>query len=80
MKLIHIRILKDVMCVCESEEDEKDMATKTLDTKFTLNESEAMEILKTSRRVIKESNIFNDIKLSRTEKVKHASDILESRK
>lgn len=67
------------MCLCENEE-EKDMATKALDTNFTLNESEAIEILRAPRRTIKESTIFNDLKLSREEKVKHASKILNSRK
>lgn len=66
--------------MCESEKGERNMATKALDTNFTLNESEALEILSAPRRIIKESSILNDIKLSHEAKVKHASDILESRK
>jgi hypothetical protein len=66
--------------MCENKKEEKDMATKALDTNFTLNESEAMEIIRAPRRMIKESKIFNDIKLSRDEKIKHASNILNSRK
>ena len=44
------------------------------------NQSEAMEILGAPRRTIKESDIFNDIKLSQANKVKHAASILKSRK
>ncbi|MEK5069621.1 hypothetical protein [Sporosarcina sp. FSL K6-1508] len=56
------------------------MATKALETNFTLNQSEAMEILRAPRRTIKESDIFNDIKQSSANKIKHASSILDSRK
>lgn len=68
------------MYMCENKEEEKDMATKALETNFTLNQSEAMEILGAPRRTIKESDIFNDIKLSQANKVKHAASILKSRK
>lgn len=68
------------MYMCENKEEEKDMATKALETNFTLNQSEAMEILRAPRKTIKESDIFNDIKQSRANKIKHASSILNSRK
>ncbi|WP_158701661.1 hypothetical protein [Lentibacillus sp. Marseille-P4043] len=56
------------------------MATKALETNYTLNEYEAKEILMTPRKLIKESHIFNDINLSREEKIKHAASILKSRR
>jgi hypothetical protein len=62
------------------EEEGKDMATKAFATDLTLNESEAVKILKTPRRSIKETDVFNDINLSHEEKIKHATNILNSRK
>lgn len=67
------------MCKSKEEED-MDMATKAIETNFTLNQSETMKIISTPKRVIKESDVFNDIKLSQVNKIKHAASILKSRK
>jgi hypothetical protein len=68
-----------VIKLCDNEEEKK-LATHALDTTYTLNEREAKKILETPRKRISESNIFNDLKLSRTERIQHAANILNSRK
>lgn len=62
------------------DKEEKEMATEVLEQYFTLNEEEANKILKTPRTIIKENNIFNDIHLTKKERIAHAANILSSRK
>ncbi|MEK5107206.1 hypothetical protein MHI57_10680 [Cytobacillus sp. FSL K6-0129] len=56
------------------------MATQVLETQYTLNEQEAIQILETPLKSITETNVFNDINLSRADRIKHAANILNSRK
>jgi hypothetical protein len=64
----------------KNNREEKDMATETLKRNYTLNEHEAQKILSTPRTIIKQSNVFNDIHLSKKERVAYAKNILKSRK
>ncbi|WP_243290350.1 hypothetical protein [Bacillus sp. FJAT-47783] len=56
------------------------MATVTSQDRFVINESSAQKILSTPRTVIKESNVFNDIKMNNKERIAHAANVLKSRK
>ncbi|WP_142383385.1 hypothetical protein [Bacillus sp. V3-13] len=56
------------------------MATSTLYERFTLNESEVKQIISTPRTQITEINVFNDVKLTKEERVAHSANILKSRK
>ncbi|MFK4388807.1 hypothetical protein ABH916_000735 [Peribacillus frigoritolerans] len=56
------------------------MATTTMDERFTLNEKELDQIIATPRTVIPEVNVFNDIMLSKKERIAHAANILKRRK
>ncbi|MCU5500348.1 hypothetical protein OCF63_20620 [Bacillus wiedmannii] len=56
------------------------MATSTLYEKFTLNQSTANKIIKSSVTKLPEINIFNDIKLNTSERIANAAKILKSRK
>ncbi|MCM3732745.1 hypothetical protein M3196_13910 [Fictibacillus nanhaiensis] len=57
-----------------------EMATSTLYEKFTLTEATANKILETSRTILPEINVFNDIKLNEKDRIAHAANILKSRK
>ncbi len=59
---------------------EKEVATVTSQDRFVINESSAQKILSTPRTVIKESNVFNDIKMNNKERIAHAANVLKSRK
>jgi hypothetical protein len=67
-----------VVFVCKKEEVE--MATETINNRFTLNEEESKKIIASPRTKIKESNVLNDIKLNKSERIANASRILNSRK
>ncbi|WP_230129808.1 hypothetical protein [Bacillus sp. CECT 9360] len=58
------------------------MATSTdkLYERFTLNEDEVDKIIATPRTKIPEVNVFNDIMLSKKERIAHAANILKRRK
>lgn len=56
------------------------MATATMYDTFTLNEERSRQILSTKRTVIRETNVFNDIKVNKTERIANAASILKSRK
>jgi len=60
--------------------EEDDMATFTLDATYTLNESEAKMIAETPRRKVVETGIFNDLDLSKSDRIKRAASILDSRR
>ena len=45
---------------------------------FTINEHQANLILNTPRTIIKETNVFSDLKLSKPERLANARRILES--
>ena len=54
---------------------------KTFLTKrFVLNEHEIAQILDTTSKNIKQSNTFNDLQLTKGERIAHASSILKSNK
>ncbi|WP_197280087.1 hypothetical protein [Bacillus sp. FJAT-27251] len=56
------------------------MATSTIFDPYTLTESDVQKLLKTPRTKIPETNLFNDIKLSNKDRIRHAESILKSRK
>lgn len=56
------------------------MATYVLDATYTLNESEAKMILETPRRKVVETGVLNDLTLSKSDRIKRAADILNSRR
>lgn len=60
--------------------DDVEMATETIFQRFTLDENESRKILSTPRTRINETNVFNDIKLSKKERMANAKRILNSRK
>ena len=57
-----------------------EMATETIYERFTLNEEDSRKIISSPRIKIKESNVLNDIKLTREERLANAARILNSRK
>ncbi|MED3792415.1 hypothetical protein P4571_08160 [Niallia alba] len=48
--------------------------------KYTLNESEAKMIAETPRRKVVKTGIFNDLDLTKSDRIKRAASILDSRK
>lgn len=60
--------------------DEKDMATETILKPFYLDEEMAKKIISAPRTVIKESGVYNDLKVSKSERLANAKRILNSRK
>jgi hypothetical protein len=64
--------------MCEKEENE--MATETIFNRYTLNESESKKIISAPRTTISDSNVFNDVKLNKTDRISNAARILDSRK
>ena len=68
------------MCDKSGKKEEQEMATETLCKHYTINEEEANLILNTKPIKIKESGIFNDLNLSKRERLAHAASILNSRK
>lgn len=71
--------LEEVKKLCDDKEEDE-LATQVLETQYTLNEQEAIQILETPLKSITETNVFNDINLSRADRIKHAANILNSRK
>ena len=51
-----------------------------LTNRFVLNEHEIAQILDTPSKKIKQSNTFNDLQLTKEERIAHASSILKSNK
>jgi len=64
--------------VCDKEDVE--MATETIFQRFTLDEEASKKIISSPRTKIKHSNVFNDIKLNKSERIANAAKILNSRK
>ncbi|WP_342689403.1 hypothetical protein GKC22_01260 [Bacillus pumilus] len=63
----------------KEEEEEKKMATQMLDQTFTtLNEAEALQILKTPKKNIRKTNVLSDIHLSDKERINNAANILKA--
>lgn len=62
------------------EEEEMDMATTAITGKFVLNEDEVTQILETPRKKIRQTNAFNDLNLTKDERIAHAANILKSNK
>ncbi|HHW37974.1 MAG TPA: hypothetical protein GXX18_12135 [Bacillales bacterium] len=60
--------------------DDVEMATETIYERFTIDENESRKIISTPRTKINETNVFNDIKLNRKERMANARRILNSRK
>ncbi|MEW9053044.1 MAG: hypothetical protein AB2392_17925 [Neobacillus sp.] len=56
------------------------MATETIFNRYTLNESEAKKIISAPRTTISDSNVFNDVKLNKSDRIANAARILDSRK
>ncbi|MGN8845218.1 hypothetical protein ACTNDN_20660 [Niallia sp. HCP3S3_B10] len=56
------------------------MATFTLDATYTLNESEAKMLAETPRRKVVDTGIFNDLNLTKSDRIKRAANILDSRR
>jgi hypothetical protein len=63
-----------------SNREDFEMATETIYERFTLNEEDSRKIISSPRTKIKESNVLNDIKLTREERLANAARILNSRK
>ncbi|HHW36801.1 MAG TPA: hypothetical protein GXX18_06110 [Bacillales bacterium] len=57
-----------------------EMATKTVYERYTIDGKETRKIISAPRTKINETNVFNDIKLNRKEKIANARRILNSRK
>lgn len=64
----------------QEKQEGKEMATSTLYKKFSLNEEDVQKLISTPIKTIKESNVFNDIKLNEKDRVAHATKIMASRK
>jgi len=62
------------------EDVEMATITDTMYDRFTLNEEEVDRIIATPRTEIPEVNVFNDIMLSKKERIAHAANILKKRK
>ncbi|WP_132005302.1 hypothetical protein [Mesobacillus foraminis] len=62
------------------EKENRDMATATIYDTFTLNEDAIRKIISSPRTKIKESGVFNDLKVSETERLANAQRILNSRR
>ncbi|MFB6468862.1 hypothetical protein ACE38V_19075 [Cytobacillus sp. Hz8] len=56
------------------------MATETIFQRFTLDEETSKKIISTPHTKIKQTNVFNDIKLNKSERLANAARILNSRK
>ncbi len=56
------------------------MSNTFLTKKFVFNEDEIAQILNTPRKKFKQSNTFNDLQLTKEERIAHASSILKSNK
>jgi hypothetical protein len=64
--------------MCKKEDVE--MATETIFKPFTLDEKASKKIISSPRTKIRQTNVFNDIKLNKTERIANAARILHSRK
>ena len=56
------------------------MSNTFLTKKFVLNEDEIAQILNTPSKKIKQCNTFNDLQLTKRERIAHASSILKLNK
>ncbi|WP_404430730.1 hypothetical protein [Sutcliffiella horikoshii] len=61
-------------------EEEKDVASSTINKRFTVSESEVQKILSTPSTKLPTNTTFNDLQLTKEERIAHASTILNSRK
>lgn len=64
--------------MCNKEDIE--MASEIIYRPFSLNEEACKKMISSSRTKIKESNVFNDLNLNKSERIAHAARILNSRK
>lgn len=64
--------------MCDKEDVE--MATETIFQRFTLDEEASKKIISSPRTKIRHTNVFNDIKLNKSERIANAARILNSRK
>lgn len=64
--------------MCEKEDVK--MATETIFERFTLDEEASKKIISSPRTKIRHTNVFNDIKLKKSERIANAARILNSRK
>lgn len=62
------------------KEEDLEMATETIFGKFSLDEEASNKIISSPRTKIKPTNVFNDIKLNKSERIANAARILNSRK
>lgn len=60
--------------------DDVEMATETIYERFTIDENESRKIISTPSTKINETNVFNDTKLNRKERMANARRIINSRK
>ncbi|MDW0113122.1 hypothetical protein QT711_07980 [Sporosarcina saromensis] len=56
------------------------MATETIFQRFTLDEEASRKIITTPRTQIRHTNTFNDIKLTKSERIANVAKILNYRK
>ncbi|WLR41556.1 hypothetical protein LC087_11735 [Bacillus carboniphilus] len=64
--------------MCDKEDIQ--MATETIFQRHTLDEEDVNKIISSPRTIIKETNVFNDVKLTQSERIANAERILKSRK
>lgn len=62
------------------EKEDIEMATETIFERFVLDEKATEKIISSPRTKIKQTNVFNDIKLNKSERIANAARILSSRK
>lgn len=56
------------------------MATKTITEHYTIGKSASKKLISSPRIKIKQTDVFNDIKLNKSEKIAHAAKILSARR
>lgn len=64
--------------MCDKEDVE--MASETIFQPFTLDEEATKKIISAPRTKIRQTNVFNDIKLNKSDRIANAARILNSRK
>lgn len=62
------------------KEEDVEMVTETIFERFTLDEEASKKIISSPRTKIRKTNVFNDIKLNKSERIANAARILNSRK
>ena len=62
------------------KKEDVEMATETIFKPFVLDEDAIRKIISSPRTKIKESGIYNDLKVSESERLENAKRILNSRR